>query len=381
MCILKERAGYRIAVVTLPIVDVCGYENLRFLLEQLELLAADLYAITGPCCFPDCRVEVREITPWRTENQWGKIFRHLIVDFKISFQILRIARRIDVVMLFIGARSYLLTALLSRILSKKLIAFSFTTAGTIARIKKRTRQERLSSFLAGVLERWVLALAHQIVVQSPSVAAFSCLHKYRFKTAVYGAKHIDFSRFKPRKEFGVRPNAVIYVGVLIELKGVRQLVRAFPRVLTQIPDARLVVCGSGPLHHLLQAEVRTLGIDDRVHLCGWVGSEEVPEYLNNSRLLVLSSQSEGVPAIIQEAMACGTPVAATPVGGIPDLITDRHTGYLIPDGTTEAIAATIVRALMDPKLPEIAATGREFVEAHYSHAALVQQCRDGLEQL
>jgi|Deesub1362A_J573_1020465.scaffolds.fasta_scaffold02457_2 glycosyltransferase involved in cell wall biosynthesis len=373
--------GYRVAVVTLPVADICGYENLRYLLEQLEPLAANLYAVTGPCRFPGRRVEVCAIALWHTENQWGKMVRHLVVDLKICRHLLRIARRVDVVILFVGARSYLLAALLSRILGKKLVAFSFTTAGTIARIKKVTRQERVSSALAGLLERWVLTLAHQIAVQAPAVAAFSGLERYRRKIAVYGAKHIDFARFRPVKELGARPNAVLYVGSLIELKGVRRLLRAFPLVLARVPDARLNICGFGPLHRSLVAEARALGIADRIRLPGWIGSEEVPGYLNNARLLVLPSQSEGVPAIVQEAMACGTPVAATPVGGIPDLIVDRQTGYLIPDGTIEAIAATIIRALTDPDASKIAAAARQLVAARYSHAELVRQCRAGLERL
>lgn len=378
---MNDGSSYRIAVVTLPVADVCGYENLSYLVEQLEPLTTALYAITGPCRFPGRRVEVRAIMPWPTENQFVKMLRHVVVDLRICRHLLGIARRIDTVMLFVGARSYLLTALLSRLLGKKLVTFSFTTAGTIARIKRTTRQERISSTLAGWLERWVLALAHQIAVEAPSVITFSGLDRYRHKVAVYGAKHIDFVRFRPVKELGARPNTVTFIGSLIELKGVRRLLEAFPRVLAEIRDANLLICGSGPLYSRLQARARALGIADRVRLPGWIKAEEVPGYLNDSRLLVLPSQSEGVPAVIQEAMACGTPVAASAVGGVPDLITDGRTGYLIPGDTAEAIAVTIIRALTDPDASKVAAAAREFVTAHHSQTELVRQCRAGLEQL
>jgi glycosyltransferase involved in cell wall biosynthesis len=104
-------------------------------------------------------------------------------------------------------------------------------------------------------------------------------------------------------------------------------------------------------------------------------------HLNNMRLMVLPSAGEGMPNTILEAMACETPVLATPVGGISELIQHQVTGYLLKDRSPETIAKAIVEALADEGLPMVARRAHEYVEQNYSLEASTRRWRSVLEDL
>ncbi len=104
-------------------------------------------------------------------------------------------------------------------------------------------------------------------------------------------------------------------------------------------------------------------------------------YLHNLKLLVLPSSSEGVPTILLEAMACSTPVLATPVGGVPDILKDGENGFILLDSSPENIASGITRALGHPFLSKIAENGRELLEKEFSHEAVVERFKKILEGL
>ena len=91
----------------------------------------------------------------------------------------------------------------------------------------------------------------------------------------------------------------------------------------------IYIIGDGPLNDQIHEKLVRSDISGNVILTGWVRHDELPRYLNEFRLLVLPSDTEGLSNIMLEAMACGTPVLSTPVGAIPDFITDGKTGFLM----------------------------------------------------
>jgi len=92
-----------------------------------------------------------------------------------------------------------------------------------------------------------------------------------------------------------------------------------------------------------------------------VGRFEMPAYLNKLKLLIIPSSSEGVPTILLEAMTCGTPALATPVGGIPDILKDGENGFILPDNSPRSIVQGIIRALGHPRLSEIAENAQKLL--------------------
>ncbi|MEW9625411.1 glycosyltransferase [Rhodanobacter geophilus] len=165
---------------------------------------------------------------------------------------------------------------------------------------------------------------------------------------------VDGTRFAPgdrtaaRTRLGLEDGGgplLLYVGNLKESKGCLDLLEAFAAMAATQPQARLVYVGEGACRGALLAHARTLGIEAQVRLAGAMPHEALPDWFRAADLLCLPSHNEGVPNVVLEAMACGTPVVATRVGGIPEVV-PAHAGRLVPLGDRAALAEALAGATM-----------------------------------
>ncbi len=153
----------------------------------------------------------------------------------------------------------------------------------------------------------------------------------------------------PRREGPAVPTpgvpTVLLVGRLDARKGVDVLLDAVPRVLERGPPARFVLAGDGMVRSI-RRQVWRRGLDDHVHLPGWLERPERDDALRRAALLVLPSRNEGLPLSVLEAMAAGLPVVATDIEGHRSAIAHGRGGYLVPPGDAAALARRL-RALLD----------------------------------
>jgi glycosyltransferase involved in cell wall biosynthesis len=149
-----------------------------------------------------------------------------------------------------------------------------------------------------------------------------------------------------RPEPAAGPPLVLSVGRLKAPKDFATLVCA----VASLPSGscRLRIAGDGPERAALSEEIHRLGLDGVVELLGY--RDDVSELLRASHLFVLSSRSEGMPMSVLEAMACGVPVIASAVGGIPELVVDGESGLLVEAQDPQALAQAIARMLEDHEL-------------------------------
>lgn len=152
-----------------------------------------------------------------------------------------------------------------------------------------------------------------------------------------------------RAPLGWAPDSVvaIYVGGLVETKGLRELADASESLLRAHANFKLVCVGDGPSRDILWALRDRVGRDDAVMLSGRVRPEEVPRLLQASDFLVLPSYSEGMPQVVLEAMNCGLPVVATRVGGVPEAVLDGRTGLLIEPRDVGQLRDGMARMIAD----------------------------------
>ncbi len=149
------------------------------------------------------------------------------------------------------------------------------------------------------------------------------------------------------------------ITVLRPQKSVDVFLDAAPRVLAELPEARLAVVGDGPLRADLQAKAAGLALDpERFRFCAF--RPPAARQLGSVDLFVLPSAWEAFPISILEAMACGVPQVATDVGGTAEALVDGETGFLCPPGDPLALAERIVQALREPdRLAVMGEAGRE----------------------
>jgi glycosyltransferase involved in cell wall biosynthesis len=149
---------------------------------------------------------------------------------------------------------------------------------------------------------------------------------------------------------------LVFVGNLLERKGVKDLLRAFAMPSIKARNIRLTMAGGGPVE-AYRAMANELGIGDRVTFTGWVSQDDARALMVRSKALILPAYDEGLPLVILEALASRTPVICTPVGSIPEVLQDGHTALFVTPGDEAAIASAITSLLDRPEL------GAELAEA------------------
>jgi L-malate glycosyltransferase len=161
------------------------------------------------------------------------------------------------------------------------------------------------------------------------------------------------------------------VAALVPHKGQRHLVEAAARVLPEHPDARFIIAGEGELRASLEQQIRQHHLEKHVMLVGF--RADILSLHKAFDLFAMSSVTEGLGTSLLDAMACGKPVVATTVGGIPEVVVHEQTGLLVPPRDPPAMAAAIVRLLADPGLRrQMGEAGLARVRTHFSAEAMVQ---------
>ncbi len=159
---------------------------------------------------------------------------------------------------------------------------------------------------------------------------------------------VDTDVFKPGREEG--PPMVLFVGRLVEKKGCTYLLKAMRRVSAKHPEARLVIIGDGPLRASLEQEACELRLPN-VLFAGTLDSTAVRNYMAQAALLVApsvtaaSGDSEGLPIVACEAQAMGLPVVGTRHAGIPEVVKDRQTGFIVAERSPEELAEAMLTLL------------------------------------
>lgn len=190
-----------------------------------------------------------------------------------------------------------------------------------------------------------------------------------FAAAVEGGTDGDDGR---RPLAGEGPLRLLFVGRLVERKGVEVLVRALPRILEE-RDVELTVVGDGPRAGKIRQEARRTGVSDRVELTGFLSRAELSRRYAGCDIFVLPAvvdrkgDTEGLGVVLLEALRRGRPVVASDVGGIPDIVHDGRTGWLVPPGDEGALARRILELVRRPEQARrVAGRGRTFADERFA---------------
>ena len=185
---------------------------------------------------------------------------------------------------------------------------------------------------------------------------------------------IDTGKFcylprKPVKDDKVR---LLTVARLIEKKGVQYAVQAVADVLKRYSNIEYNIVGDGPAKNTLEGLIEELNVGNNVKLLGWRHQEEIIELMKHTDVFIAPSvvggdgDEEGIPVVLMEALAQGMPVLSTQHSGIPELVQDGESGFLVPERNVEALADKLEFLIKHPEIwSEMGRKGRKHVERYF----------------
>jgi glycosyltransferase involved in cell wall biosynthesis len=363
----------RVAIVTYPFKDNTGKVLLDSFVSLVVSLASELVVITGQFESSYLGVEVQSIgtRTWRRSTGISNILEQILLQFEVTARLLKLRRRIDIVLFFIGS-GFTLPILMTFLLGKRSIVV-MTGMGSRKQVRAVVDAYGLKGFskivrlvLSEMLERTSYLVADTLIVYGQSIISQTHLANFRYKTIVAPSHHLDLGVFNVSVEFPDRKNRIGYLGRLSEEKGVLNFLEAAEELSSDKRKFEFTIAGDGDLDERIREFIRQRNLSDRVRLQGWIQHGKLPEHLNQLKLVVIPSYTEGLPGVMLEAMACGTPVLANGVGAIPDILKDGKTGFIMSDNSPKSIAYNILRAFNHPEFDGIGGRARLFIEDNFT---------------
>lgn len=368
----------RIGILTFPIGEA-GCISTSNLVDIFRSLSNDIYLITGNAGYyffrGDKSIHVYDIKHKSGQTIITRIIRYISTQLKISFKLLKISKNVDIWIFFIGGNILILPLLISKFLKKKVIMIY---AGSS--FQSMTSSGSSYSMPVNILENINGYLSDNIIVYSQTLIKEWGLEKYKNKIFIAPRHFLNQEEFNIKKKFVDRDNLVGYIGRLSEEKGPLNFVKAIEKMPKEIFNIKYFIGGDGKLRNDIKKYLESESLFN-VEMIGWISHQKLPDYLNELKLIVLPSYTEGLPNIMIEAMACGTPVLANPVGSIPDIIKDGETGFIMEDNSPECIAKNIQRVLVCPYLDSIIKNARGLVLEECTYEAAVNRYKKILSEV
>lgn len=368
-----------IAIIGNPVTNVSSGKFLIKFSKVISKIAQEVYIINdGEIDIENRKIHVigttrfvRKIESIKRSNLTA-LLGFLMAQFGFTIGLVRYTKKVDVV--FVFPIIMFVPVLFAKIMGKKI--FLYEAQDIYSEYSKSGLIARLKFFVLWSTRKIVLDLTDYIIVEGKSIIYQNRIEPYQPKTYVC-PQFVD-KKYRFTKPYAMRENIVGFIATLDKRKGAIEFALAVRQILEFCKELHFVIVGKGPLLN----EVKSILMDhvdsDTVQIIEHVPEDSFPEFINELKLCVLPSTHEGLPNIILEAMACGTPVLATPVGAIPDVIKDAETGFIMEDNSPECIAESVMRVLNYPDLDRIVKNAYKLIEEEYTYGAAIRRYKNAL---
>ncbi|WP_424358764.1 glycosyltransferase family 4 protein [Methanocella sp. MCL-LM] len=295
----------------------------------------------------------------------GNIIKSLSMQINIAATLIKM-RSMYGNDIFILSGTQLVPTFVSRVLNKNVLLTAVASESTNSKLihsNKNIIVKYLYYYMLLMLEIATFNLSTAIIVEAPNVAKFLNIKN---KLIYNGGTFVDLETFKITNKISNRDNIIGYVGRLSREKGILNFIEAVARILQNNDQLKFIIIGDGPLKKEVSEYSIKYQLFNKVEFCGWVDHKLLPEYLNKMKLLVLPSYAEGLPNIVLESMGCGTPVLGANVGGVPDVVIDGKTGYILKENTPDCIADSILEIFQSNSIELLSDNARSYIEKEYA---------------
>ncbi len=204
-------------------------------------------------------------------------------------------------------------------------------------------------------------------------------------TTIYSGMEVDHfltprrPRAEVRSTLGFQPEDVVFCKVarLFHLKGHNYLIEAASEVAARVPHAKFLLVGDGILTEHYQNRIRELGLEDRFRFTGLVAPDAVPDYLHASDVVVHTSDWEGLPRVLPQALIAGKPVISFRIDGAPEVCLPEITGLLVEHRDVHGLSTAMIRLGQDAAARErMGAAGRERFSEQFRHEYMTKRIRE-----
>ena len=327
------------------------------------------------------------IANYNSKKGFSKIFCFALIEFRVIKFLLKNRSKYDL-MIHMCGNNFTLPLIFSRLLGIKSV---YILSG-IDGIQCLSLYRQYFALSKNIVIRFFFPLIYAIdgelsiylsnflILETPNLYDTLRLKRYRGRK-IYknGSLYVDVMKFRIANKFNDRDNTIGYLGRLSPEKGILNFIRG---ILSIHPNRGLktLIGGDGPLVGDVIDLIKYIGPDAKINYLGKMPNNCVNDFMNSIKLLVLPSdnltRSEGLPNVLLEAMACGTPVLATSTGGVPDIIIDGETGFIMENNNPETIGKNIIRALGYPMIDKISEDSRSLIDHEFTFEAALKRWRE-----
>jgi glycosyltransferase involved in cell wall biosynthesis len=311
------------------------------------------------------------------QNRYKRFVKSQFQELSIMNKIFK-NQKIDIVFFAFGHDLDLVPILFSKIMGKKIILRSDGRPSLILE-KYYNNQSAFKKIFFKIIEYINYNLADALVSESNYMLKENS-QDLRNKCGVANLP-VDMDFFKRKNPTEKRKYDLGYFGQLDEGRGIINLIETIPLIVKKNNNTSVLIGGEGDQKKEIKWFTIKNSLEENIKIVDWIQHENLPDYLNSIKIFILPSYREGLPNIILEAMACGTIVLSTPVGGVPSVIKDSETGFIMENNSIPCIEHHILRVLNYSNLDIIANNAYNLIKSEYSFDSTVKRYDEIIEKV
>jgi glycosyltransferase involved in cell wall biosynthesis len=351
--------------------------NINKLIRILTTLSQNVYLLS-PCDLDLINLKKGDIFKIQTfQNRYQQFIQNQFLEAKGIFEIFK-KKKIDIVFFAMGHDLNLVPILFSKIMGKKILLRSDGRPSIIID-KYFENQSVFKKYFFRFIENINYRLADIIISENNyMLKEYKQLNLYNCHVANLS---VNIELFKRKNLLESRKYDLGYIGRFDKDKGILNFIAAIPLIIRKHYDVSVLIGGDGDLKEEIIQFIIKNKLERNILLVDWIQHENLPDYLNSIKVFVLPTKREGLPNIILEAMACGGIVLSTPVGGVPGVVVDSETGFIMENNSIPCIAKNIFRIMDFPNLENIADNAHDLIKNEYSFDSTLQKYNEIIDKI